>query len=199
MLIPALFKSVMIDRAISLFILVLVVAMFPIQAECKKIEAQLDFSLPVPVDETQKQALGLSMEGQFFLGQIDADFVIIEIFSMYCPICQREAPNVNKLYRLIQGRPALKNRVTLIGIGAGNSPFEVNFFKEKYDIKFPLFSDPDFTIHKKIKNVRTPHFFGLLMQEDKKFKIVYSQSGEVSNPEVFLKTLLDTSELHIQP
>jgi hypothetical protein len=69
MLIPTLFKSVIIDRAISLFIRVLVVAMFPIRAECKKIEA----------------------------------------------------PNINKLYRLIQGRPDLKNRDAMIELSANHA------------------------------------------------------------------------------
>jgi len=147
------------------------------------------------VDETHKKSLGLLKEGRFSLGQIDADLVIIEIFSMYCPICQREASNINTLYNLIQDDPNLKKRVKLIGIGAGNSAFEVNFFKEKYDIRFPLFSDPDFAIHKKINQVRTPHFFGLLMQENPPFKIIYSRSGDMPDPEAFLKTLLKQSKI----
>lgn len=157
-----------------------------------QIEKNLDFTLPAPVDEVHKTYLGLTNNHRFSLGQIKADIVIIEIFSMYCPVCQREAANVNTLFNLIQ-KKSFKKNIKLIGIGAGNSPFEVNFFKKKYRIKFPLFSDPDFTIHKKIGAVRTPHFFGLALQGSGKFKVFYSKSGAVPHPEKFLQTILKYS------
>jgi len=161
---------------------------------CLDIEKKLDFTLPEPENEIHKSYLGLLNNDRFSLGQIKADIVIIEIFSMYCPVCQREAANVNTLFHLIQNSSSLKKRVRLIGIGAGNSSFEVNFFKEKYTIEFPLFSDPDFTIHKKIGAVRTPHFFGLALQGNGQFRVFYSKSGEISDPEIFLETLLKNSK-----
>lgn len=162
------------------------------QGSAAEIERNLDFTLPAPVNEVHKTYLGLTNNHRFSLGQIKADIVIIEIFSMYCPVCQREAANVNTLFNLIQ-KKSFKKNIKLIGIGAGNSPFEVNFFKKKYRIKFPLFSDPDFTIHKKIGSVRTPHFFGLALQGSGKFKVFYSQSGAVPHPEKFLQTILKES------
>ena len=116
---------------------------------------------------------------------------------MYCPICQREAADVNKLYDLIQNNPKLKNQVKLIGIGAGNSAYEVEFFKDNYKIQFPLFSDGKFVIHKRIGEVGTPHFIGLTLSQkkgkDKELEIFYSQSGEISDPAQFLETLIKAS------
>lgn len=112
---------------------------------------------------------------------------------MYCPVCQREAANVNTLFNLIEKNKS-PVQIKLIGIGAGNSSFEVDFFKKKYTIEFPLFSDSDFTIHKKIGAVRTPHFFGLVLQKNGEFRIFYSKSGDISDPAIFLKTLLEKSK-----
>jgi peroxiredoxin len=162
-------------------------------------EPRLDFTLPSPEKKVHQTYLGLPGDTDFSLGQIKAEAVIIEIFSMYCPVCQREADNVNALFQLIQNSPEYKNRVRLIGIGAGNSSFEVDFFREKYSIEFPLFSDTDFSIHKRIGQVRTPHFFGLALAGDGRFKVFFSQSGEVSDPRAFLKTLLENSGIKDLP
>lgn len=158
----------------------------------------LGFTLPAPEDPSHASYLGLDTD-PFLLSQVEAKVLIIEIFSMYCPICQREAADVNKLYDLIQNNPKLKNQVKLIGIGAGNSAYEVEFFKDNYKIQFPLFSDGKFVIHKRIGEVGTPHFIGLTLSQkkgkDKKkgFEIFYSQSGEISDPAQFLETLIKAS------
>jgi thiol-disulfide isomerase/thioredoxin len=88
-------------------------------------------SLSAPADRAACSYLGISGP-QFRLKEVQASAVIIEIFNMYCPYCQNEAPKVNKLYQIIETERALKGRVKLIGIGAGNSDFEVDFFRESY-------------------------------------------------------------------
>lgn len=163
---------------------------------CEEKNLSFDFPLKSPPNDTHRQYLGLDPDKPFSLSQIKAKVLIIEIFSMYCPICQREAPDVNALYNLIQADPALKNKIKLIGIGVGNSDFEVDVFKEKYKVEFPLFSDPDFSIHKKTGTVRTPHFFGLLLKENSDITVFYSRTGEMTSPEEFLKTI--TAESHIK-
>ena len=145
----------------------------PNPAVCSDLESKMNFTLPVPENQTYRSYLGLTGQGSFYPWQIEADVVIIEIFSMYCPICQREAANVNTLFDLIRNRPEMRKRIKLIGIGAGNTAFEVNFFKENYSIEFPLFSDGDFTIHKQIGEVRTPHFFGFTISKNKKIKVLF--------------------------
>jgi len=105
-------------------------------------------NLPTPKSPAEKSYLGLSGEGAFKIPQIKAKAVIIEIFSMYCPYCQKDAPGVNELYTLIDNDPDLKKKIKLIGIGAGNTPFEVGVYKKTYAVPFPLFPDQDFTIHK---------------------------------------------------
>jgi thiol-disulfide isomerase/thioredoxin len=145
-----------------------------------------EFVLPVPEMSEHQNYLGLSGKSNFMIPQIKAKAVIIEIFSMYCPHCQREAPAVNELYRTIEKDADLKGKIKLIGIGAGNSGFEVDFFRKKYDIPFPLFSDGDFSIHKKTGEVRTPYFIVLKINADGSHTICYSKLGAVEKPGEFL-------------
>jgi peroxiredoxin len=186
---------------ITLFILIVLTGSLFMhrQGYCENNPPSMDFLLFAPSAEIHKQYLGLSSDKDFSLGEIKAQVVIIEIFSMYCPICQRGAAGVNELFRLIQSRPALKDKIKLIGIGAGNSIFEVDFFREKYNVEFPLFSDTDFSIHKKVGGVRTPHFFGLLLKENGRTELFYSRTGEISSPESFLQTIIKESGIKEQP
>ena len=98
-------------------------------------------TLPVPEKEAEKAYLGLTGKGTFTLSQIKAEVVIVEIYSMYCPYCQKEAPIVNELFEAIDKKPGLKDKMRIIGIGAGNTPFELDIFRNQYKIPFPLFSD----------------------------------------------------------
>jgi len=119
--------------------------------------------------------------------------VIIEIFSMYCPYCQKEAPNVNKFYDKIQANPNLKNRMRLVGIGVGNSNYEVDVFRKKYSVTFPLYSDGDFKIHKKLGEPRTPYFIGVKINPDGSHRIFYSKLGEFGDADAFLAEMVRLS------
>ena len=150
-------------------------------------------SLPIPKNPVEKGYLGLSGDGFFNISQIKADVVIVEIFSMYCPYCQKDAPGINELYHLIENNPDLKNKIKLIGIGAGNSVYEVEVFKKAYTVPFPLFPDKDFTIHKACGEVRTPYFMVIKINDDKTHQIVHSQLGNYPGAEPFLELVLKSS------
>ena len=152
-------------------------------------------NLPIPKNPEERNYLGLSGSGSFKIPQIKAKVVIIEIFSMYCPYCQKDAPGVNELYRLIENNPDIKNKIKLIGIGAGNSSYEVEVFKKTYTVPFPLFPDKDFTIHKVCGEVRTPYFMVVKINEDGTHQIVHNQLGGYPGAESFLELVLKASGL----
>jgi len=152
-----------------------------------------EIKLAVPSKHSDRSYLGLPASGFFKIDEIKAKVVIIEIFSMYCPHCQKGAPEVNELYREIENNPSLKGKVKLIGIGSGNSSYEVEIFRKTYDIPFPLFADGDFTIHKVLGEVRTPYFIGVKINDDGTHKVFYSKLGGVEKADQFLKMMLRLS------
>jgi len=102
---------------------------------------------------------------------------------------------VNELYRIMQARKDLKNKMKLIGIGVGNSDFEVNFFRKKYEVPFPLFSDEDLLIHKALGKVRTPYFIGVRLKSDGSSEVFYSKLGGFKDADKFLKLMVTLSGL----
>jgi peroxiredoxin len=152
-------------------------------------------TLPMPKDTADKNYLGLTGEGLFKISQVKAKAVVIEIFSMYCPYCQKEAANVNDLYNIIEKDQKLKGKIKIIGIGAGNTPYEVDIFKKTYNIPFPLFTDEDFTIHKAMGEVRTPYFIVININKDGSHKVIYSELGGIKKPKQFLDMIIKLSGL----
>jgi peroxiredoxin len=153
------------------------------------------FGLAVPGESGDRNYLGLSRGGSFQVPQIRAQVVIIEIFSMYCPFCQKEAPNVNRLYQLIEENPSLKGKIKLIGIGSGNSSYEVNVFKTRYGVPFPLFPDSDYAIHGLLGGVRTPYFIAVRINGDGTHRVIYSKLGAFGSPESFLRLIVKSAGL----
>jgi len=135
------------------------------------------FELPIPQSEPEKNYLGLSGTGNFKVGQIKAQVLIIEVFNFYCPHCQHAAPRVNELYQEIQGRSDLKEKVKIIGIGIGNSPYEVNSFREKYQVPFPLFPDKSTAISNMLSVTATPTFIGVKMNDKGSQECFYYNAG----------------------
>jgi len=188
-------KNLMFLAAMTLLFSMLVFPALAANKPPEKGEVLPAMNLPTPKNPDERSYLGLSGSGLFKIPQIKAKVVIVEIFSMYCPYCQKDAPGVNELYRLIENNPDIKNKIKLIGIGAGNSSYEVEVFQKTYNVPFPLFPDKDFTIHKACGEVRTPYFMVVRINEDGTHQIVHNQLGNYPGAEPFLELVLKASGL----
>ena len=155
-----------------------------------------EMTLSRPGDSTDLKYLGLLGSGTSFkVNQIKATVVIIQIYSMYCPYCQAEAPNVNRLYASIEDNPALKDKIKIIGIGAGNSKFETGIYKKKYTVEIPLIPEDNFNIHKIVGEVRTPYFIAVTLDGAKPPKVIYSKLGALENNDLFLAQIVKAAGL----
>ena len=150
------------------------------------------FELDVPADEKYRSYLGLEADsGSFTVADIDADILLIELFSMYCPFCQEEAPLINELFELMNGLPGSAPKVKIIGVGASNSEFEVDHFRSTYNVQFPLFPDQDMAIYKALSGAGTPGFIGVRLSGEGDPVIVLRQSGGFYSKEEFLAELIE--------
>ncbi len=147
--------------------------------------------LKLPDDPDAGASLGIKQKsGQITLGDIDGEIIIIEIFSMYCPFCQRHAPMTNKLQTAIETRSDTRGKVRLIGIGVGNTPFEVKFFKKKYGIRFPLFDDANSAVLNSLSGIKTPYYFAI-RKKGRSLNVFFTQQGAFEDAETFLNTVMN--------
>ena len=86
-----------------------------------------------------------------------------------------------------------RDKIRMIGIGVGNSPYEVKFFKEKYSPLFPLFDDRSSAVVNAFSGILTPHYFGLKMNKDSTFEVFYSKSGGYTDAGEFLDMIVKLS------
>ncbi len=166
----------------------------------RRVEAQVspkvdggffEIVLPVPKRYLERQYLGIPMGRNFRLTDIQAEVLIIHVFSMYCPCCQKDAPNVTTLHDIILDRPDVRDTVKIIGIGVGNTAFEVKAFKDLYGIDFPLFADDDSRLHGILGGVEIPYFFVVRLGAGGEQKVLYSSEGSFGDPIDFLDWILE--------
>jgi peroxiredoxin len=151
--------------------------------------------LPTPQNVDHRRYLRLDGGESFQVSDIKTSVVIIEIYSLYCPYCQNEAPLLNELYQTIEKDEYFRGKIKLIGIGAGNSSFEVEAYRTTYNVAFPLFSDNDFRIHKSLGETRTPYFIAIKINDDGSHKVIYSKLGGMKDAKGFLKLIAELSGL----
>lgn len=147
------------------------------------------FLLPALADPAQRNYLGIETTGNFALSDIQTQILIIEVFSMYCPHCQREAPNVNQLYRSISEDPNLQNRIKLIGIGVRNTTYEVNHFRQSFHVPFPLFPDRSRDLARRLDVRETPTFIGFVWENGKPRRFLHAP-GRMGKVDDFLADVI---------
>lgn len=150
--------------------------------------------LPVPARDRDRHYLGLSKGETFALEQIDADLIVVQVYSMYCPICQREAERVNTLFDQIIGNTKIAAKTRVLGIGVGNSAYEVDFYRSTYNVLFPLFADGKYKLHQLLGEVGTPYFYLLQRDRNGRLEQVYAKSGAFESIEGFMDLIRERVE-----
>lgn len=115
-----------------------------------------EFKLDAPGNANEQKYLGVTERESFCLSQVSAKILILEIFSIYCPHCRKQAPVLNKIYQLIKQDSSLSNGIKMIGICAGAQKSQVDGWRTTLHVPFPLFADPETTIWQKFGKPGVP-------------------------------------------
>ena len=142
----------------------------------------------------ESEYLGLPPDVKHFrLSQIKTEALLVEVFSMYCPRCQAAARSVNQVFVNLSALPQGR-KLKMLGLGAGNSAFEVNAFRKQFEIPLPLFQDGEYELHKALGNVYTPTYMVLKAAPGGKgFEVLFIQEGPFADGQAFLNQVLRVS------
>lgn len=139
------------------------------------------FTLDVPDSVELQEYLGLKNLKSFSISQIPAKLILLEVFSIYCHVCHKQAPLVNKLYKFIQEDSDLRNDIKIIGIGAGGKPRDLVPYEKKFRVPFPVFPDPYLDIHKKLGSPGVP----FIIVVTNAGKVLFTHVGLIEDAEEF--------------
>lgn len=155
-----------------------------------------DLTIKAAPQPAEAAYLGLPPSVKSFrLSQIKAEALLVEIFSMYCPRCQASAKSVNGMFNNLTALPQ-GQKLKMLGIGAGNSAYEVSVFRKQYEIPLPLLQDGDYTLHKAFGTVLTPAYMVLKPAPGGKgFQVLLFQEGVIADYQAFLEQALRVSGL----
>lgn len=141
------------------------------------------FSMEALALDEDAAALGLASNAPFTLKDIDAQYVLIEIIGVYCPICHEQAPALTKLYKQLK-RAKLDSKIKMLGIAAGGTPMEVRHIRGK-DYIYPVAHDTEYEIYASFSEPKTP----FTMIVDKEGKVLYTHLGIIPDINAFFQEI----------
>ena len=152
--------------------------------------------LPTPGDAAERNYLGLDPGETFALADVRTRILVIEVFNFYCPHCQAEAPNINRLHERIENDERFRGRIKIIGIGISNTAYEVDRFRRLFAIRFPLFADRSRVVSRQLGVRQTPTFIAWNYRFDGRIEPILFAPGPIGDIERFLDRLIRASDLN---
>jgi thiol-disulfide isomerase/thioredoxin len=137
------------------------------------------FKIPGPDSPEVKAYLGLKDNKPFALSQVKTKLMLVEFFDVFCPVCQKNAPSINRLYNILKEDKNLGKDIKMMAITLGGQPKDVEVYKQTFKAELPMFGDPNKEIENKIKD--KVKFVPLLLLLDKKGKVLMAHGGEIKN------------------
>jgi peroxiredoxin len=142
-------------------------------------------TLDAPATKKHREYLSLKTSEPFSLSQVPAKLIVLEIFSVYCPHCRKQAPKLNKVYNLIQHDMELSPDIKMIGIAAAGDVNKTDKWKTTLHVPFPLFADLNSVVWEKLGKPGVP--YTLLVSRSG--KVLSTHSGVTEDTDEFFRHL----------
>ena len=131
------------------------------------------------------------VQRNFTLEDVHSDYIFIEIYNELCSACVNEVKTYKALYRMLLGDTFLREKVKMMGIGAGSKKRSAAKFRKQKNIAFPLFADEKREIFECLGKPVLPVSY-LVQRQAGKRKIRLIQSGHIGNAEKLLAEIKST-------
>lgn len=106
--------------------------------------------------DAARRYLGIKKNQFFTLNDVRADMVLVEIMNTSCSSCKKQSAIYNELYSLIEAHPETRSRIKLMAIAVGNTDREVQVFKDRFQVAFPMVGDPKYLVWDATGRTMTP-------------------------------------------
>ena len=134
--------------------------------------------------------LGLAPGSRYFsLSDIAGDYLLVEVYNEMCTLCIAELPHINRLLGLLNEDRNLRDRVRMLGLGAGSTRRSVAKFRKKTGYDLLLFADPKWKTFGLLKKPVLPVLYLLKKDGEKGLRIMWRHAGGIGDPESFLEHL----------
>ena len=186
------------NKVVGLLVLAFFFSLYPIDGFCgtppKQGESLPEMNLAAPSSKEDIAYLGIGEKSLFSIKDVDAQLIVLEILGVYCPVCHKQRPHINRLFHRISKNADLAGKVKFIGIAAGATPMEVAYYMKQSKAPYPVLPDEKFDIHKKLQEPRTPY----TMVVSKDGQILYAHMGLIEDMDSFFGTIKKLAE-KVQP
>lgn len=149
-----------------------------------------DYTVEATLSDGHTAYLGLADgTSSFRFSEVKAEYLLINVYSLYCSPCQRDAPAFNEMYEKI-AELGMDGRIKFIGLAAGNTSRELEFWRNRYDIQFPLIADENYELYSLLGNVGTPFIILAKVTGAGQLDIVFSREGAFDDEDAFFTEIL---------
>jgi len=165
-------------------ILFMIVAIFPLFAAETLPAAELVIGKPIAdltadplVIPAGYKALGLTYsQGPVRLTDIKGEFLVLELFNRYCMSCLKQAAEIQKFYQTLR-EENLSEKVSVLGIGIGNSAEDLLAFKKVVPTDFPMAPDQSFDFYYSIGDLDSAPATLFLKKQEGRWLLADAHNG----------------------
>ncbi|MGE4358137.1 MAG: peroxiredoxin family protein [Candidatus Omnitrophota bacterium] len=150
---------------------------------------ELELNLPSRAEDLLYLGLQGVKSKSFKLSEVNAKVIVLEIVTAYCPYCAGSIPQINRFYELIKDS-SYASQIKIMGIGMANSEEEIDAFRNKYELPFPVLADEDNRVYKILGRIKLPYWVILFRNSKGTWEELYTQSEKLPEPENLLDLIV---------